>query len=304
MGLIALGILYFVLNPVWAGYVPEVVRELTWGDGPGEVGLIPEAEGQEPQGPGALAVGPQYGIYILDTVNRRIVKLGPDGDFLGAVSLPFPALSLCVDVDGRLYVLDPDRHRIAVYDREGTGSEYSYLTPEPLVGGALPITRILAYRGRVWLGTYRDVYPVRLQPGSAKVARRMEGVPGPSGMVYRVRPGEDGRTAYVEVLKDGVLYLELSVRSEGPLGTVAFLKEDGRGCVYVAAEELKIAEMGLQVRRRVLRYGPEGKLLDQVEVPLGYTYCYGGDVDVDRKGNIYHLWTLREGVRVVRWRLR
>jgi len=298
-----LGILCIFLSPARAEYVPDVLCELPWGDGTDEVGLI-EAEGQEPQGPGALAVGPDYRVYVLDTVNRRIVKLGLDGNFLGFISLPFPALSLCVDEEGRVYVLDPDRSRMAVYGPKGSYSEYTYQVPEPLLEGTLPVTRVLAYRRQVWLSTYRDVYPVQLYPKAAKVAWRLEGIPGSSGRIYRVRPGEDDRTAYIEVSEGGGPVLELSVRSEGPLGTVTFLKEDERGFIYVASEGLRATEMGIEVLRLVLRYSPRGELLDEVEVPVGYTYCYGGDVDVDREGNIYHLWTRREGVQVVRWRLR
>jgi len=288
--------------PVMAGYVPEVVRELDWGRGPGEVGLI-EAEGGEPQGPGAVAVGPGYDIYILDTVNQRVLRLDEDGKLRGSIPLPFPALSLCVDEGGKLYALDPDRRLVAVCGQDGC-KELSYTLPVLLVEGTLPVTRILAYKGQVWLGTYREVYPVQLLPKAAKVARRTEGVPGPSGRFYRVMPGEDERTAYVEASEDGSPVLRLVVRSEEPLGTVEFLKEDEGGDIYIYSEGMRATEAGIEVGRHVLRYGPDGKLLDRIDVPVGYTYCYGGDLDVDRKGNVYQLLTLKEGVRIVRWRLR
>ncbi|HIE03777.1 MAG TPA: hypothetical protein EYP61_03345 [Candidatus Latescibacteria bacterium] len=288
-----------VLLPVMAGYVFEVVRELDWGRGPGEVGLI-EAEGQEPQGPGAVAVGPDYDIYILDTVNRRVLRLDEDGKLRRSIPLPFPALSFCVDEGGKLYALDPDRRLVAVCGQDGC-RELSYTLP---VDGTLPVTRILAYEGQVWLGTYRDVYPVQLLPKAAKLARGTEGIPGPSGRFYRVTPGEDEHTAYVEASEDGSPVLRLVVRSEEPLGTVEFLKEDEGGNMYIYSEGMRITGAGIEVRRHVLRYGPYGELLDRIDIPVGYTYCYGGDLDVDRKGNVYQLLTLKEGVRVVRWRLR
>ncbi len=74
-----------------------------------------------------MAVSPVDGsIFVADTWNRRIQKLGPDltplaewpvpgWESQGIVNKP----SLTVDTSGNVYASDPELYRVLVYDRDG-----------------------------------------------------------------------------------------------------------------------------------------------------------------------------------------
>ncbi len=109
------------------GPVPTVSQgtllvNLPWGEGPGQVGLARPSEGLC-RGPEALRVANDGRLVILDSVNRRLVLLAPDGSFLAnwPVELRDPRF-LAVDAQG-VYVLDPDTDKqLVCLDWGGTVS--------------------------------------------------------------------------------------------------------------------------------------------------------------------------------------
>lgn len=76
--------------------------------------------------PSRLQLGSAGQIYVLDHPRRRIVRLGPDGAFNGALSFdgaPPPETvvpkSFAIDAAGRVYVLDAFGDRVLVLGAEG-----------------------------------------------------------------------------------------------------------------------------------------------------------------------------------------
>ena len=83
---------------------------LPWGSGQGEVGLAQPVEGLT-RGPEALAVAPDGRIAVLDSVNRRVVLLDPQGQWTGSAAVPLAEPRFLAVDDERLYVLDCDNSR-------------------------------------------------------------------------------------------------------------------------------------------------------------------------------------------------
>lgn len=76
--------------------------------------------------PSRLHLGSKGQIYVLDNTRRRIVRLGPDGAFSGALSfdgVPPPETvvpkSFAIDATDRVYVLDAFGGRVLVLNAEG-----------------------------------------------------------------------------------------------------------------------------------------------------------------------------------------
>lgn len=91
---------------------------LPWGDGVGELGLLPPAEERRPEGPCALAVAPDGTLWVLDQVNWRLVHLSPSGDWIGELVAPPGASDLYVGPDGNLFVMSLVNHRVTIIDSE------------------------------------------------------------------------------------------------------------------------------------------------------------------------------------------
>lgn len=88
----------------------NLLVELPWGSGDGEVGLDAPSEGLT-RGPEALAIAPDGRIAVLDSVNHRLVVLDADGAFACAIPVALAAPRFLAASDERLFVLDCDAER-------------------------------------------------------------------------------------------------------------------------------------------------------------------------------------------------
>src|SRR5581483_416708 len=75
------------------------------------------------QRPAGVAVDREGNLYVADSLNHRIQKLGPDGRYLatlgGGVSRMFQEpWGVAVDASGNIYVADTWNHRIQKFDRD------------------------------------------------------------------------------------------------------------------------------------------------------------------------------------------
>lgn len=153
-----------------------------WGSGRGELGRTQPDEAN-PEGPMSLAEGPDGAVVVLDQVNRRLVRFGPDGQERGStpVSLEAPQdLALGRDgstavldrlVDRRVAILGPDGREVGSLPVEGEG------IPEP--GG---VTAVVVDGEDVYLERENGML-VRVGDMQGRAADRGE-VPG--------RPTRDG----------------------------------------------------------------------------------------------------------------
>jgi len=287
--------------------VSEEIAHLPWGSSPEAVGLVPEDEEQEAQGPDAIAVDALGRIYLLDVVNFRVQQYSAEGDLLRNMPLRIAGHALCATDDGMLYVLDPFTNSIAQYDLEGDFvEEYTFELP-PQLSGEFPVTRIMkGPDGQVWLGTYRDVYPVELVPQDVRVGRLRKGIPGAlPGTYYVIERVTRQRARILLQDEEGGERASLFVDSEDPIASLVFLRTDARGHTYLVLETFRPSTDGaISIGKEALKLGRTGATVARFELPIGYTYCYGGDVAVGDDGSLYHLWTQPDGVQIVKWHTR
>ncbi|HLY64702.1 MAG TPA: NHL repeat-containing protein [Chloroflexota bacterium] len=83
--------------------------------------------------PRGLAVGPDGIIYVGDTANDRIMKVGPDGTPLGAFDTKGAKLEqptgIAVDQQGSVYSIEPAASRIQQFAADGTLQAHLFLPP-------------------------------------------------------------------------------------------------------------------------------------------------------------------------------
>ncbi|MDW8361937.1 MAG: hypothetical protein RMK74_06025 [Myxococcales bacterium] len=165
----------------------------TWGAGRGQLGRSADPEAN-PEAPMSMAPLPGGGVLVLDQVNGRLVRYGPDGTPESTVSLAMTApQDLAVAADGTVAVLDrladrqvvllgPDGRRIGTLPVEGPGIDEA--------GG---VTAVFVDGHDVYLE--RENGPVyRIGDTSGRAASEREHLPG--------RPAGDGRTLLLAGLID------------------------------------------------------------------------------------------------------
>jgi hypothetical protein len=95
----------------------EVIAEVEWGSEPSQLGRERPQEAN-PEAPMSLAVTPLGDIMVLDQVNGRIVRYGPDGKVLGTMPVTQQTpQDITVAKDGTVLVLDRLRDKtVAIID--------------------------------------------------------------------------------------------------------------------------------------------------------------------------------------------
>ncbi|MBI5535704.1 MAG: hypothetical protein HY898_23435 [Deltaproteobacteria bacterium] len=94
-------------------------RLLSWGSGPQQLGYQPAGHERLAIGPSAIAVLPAGDALVLDLLNRRVVKVRPEGDLVEVAAAASDAVDLAVDADGSFGVFSAMRSNVWVHNAQG-----------------------------------------------------------------------------------------------------------------------------------------------------------------------------------------
>lgn len=284
----------------------ELVARARWGSGDGELGRSRESHRS---GPAAIAAGPAGELLVLDQVNRRVVRLSPDGRWLTAIPIESEAALDLVAVGERVWVLlyepGPDHgYRLSEHRRDGTRLRGVRLPRDlDLVTGLFAVGEDLYVEERheEQLLVVRGGVPV----GAARSRRaRLLGRPDPSRPGSRLLLGRDGRRAIVHQVFPGRFTSPL-LEIELPLPVVAFeeLLVDARGGLYLG---LFLAAAGpdgdYSEPRRVLVAAARGSAPRAIAIATERAAETSRPLAVAPDGTIHELELAEEGATIRRWR--
>ena len=260
----------------------ELLFELPWAAAP--FYLDSGGEGRPVQGPGAVSLGPQGEIWILDGLDDRVQVLSESGHLLRSIRLPGHCDLLAVGADGRLALWRRHLRAVEVLDSDG-----DHL-------GSLPVS--------LHLGTVRSLaitplgevemenaFGERFMLGGPDAPRglkvvRLDRRHGPAGSLQGcgLRLEEDGRVRLA--LKEDMAGVERGREGDGQRWTELDLGEGLRSVRFASPcmgkdllLELEVADGPGTVRRSVVRIenGQVGARLDLASnwlyVPYGRFSC-------------------------------
>jgi hypothetical protein len=255
----------------------DVIAEVAWGSEPSQLGRERQQEAS-PEAPMSLAVTPLGDIVVLDQVNGRLVRYGPDGKVQGTLPLTQQTpQDITVAKDGSVLVLDRLKDKsVAILDPY-TGELKGEL---PLKGTGIPEPGLIT-------GTFVDgdsVYVerehgtlVRIGDLSGKADTERPELPG--------RPTRDGRTylhARISDARSGRILINFidretaaqrfarEYRLQFELLYITLLDSDRSGVVYLAVVgqvPTGKAEPATVPAMRLYCLDPlEGKVMGQAEL--------------------------------------
>jgi len=99
-------------------FIREIVVDVTWGDGPGQVGIGSDVPIKS--GPNDFTIDNDGNIYVMDTVNKRLNKYSSEGTFLFSINVNGSNLYVDVDSNGeKIYVAGDIFDPVKAFNREG-----------------------------------------------------------------------------------------------------------------------------------------------------------------------------------------
>jgi hypothetical protein len=220
--------------------VGNVFARARWGGGPGDLARSRPDEANA-EAPMSLAQGPNGTVVVLDQLNGRLVRFGPDGQPIGTTPLEMTApQDLAIAEDGTVAVLDrladrnvtvvgPDGEVVGSFPIEGEGIEEGGGTTAVVVDGE----DIYVEREHSALVRIGDVH--------GRAATERNEIPG--------RPSRDGRSYLMAGLieaSEGRFYVNSidresdehrftrEIRVPLALRAIVLLDTDETGTIYVA----------------------------------------------------------------------
>lgn len=281
----------------------EVVLQAGWGSGASQLGKRDEA-GRP--GPMSLTTGPDNSLYLLDQVNRRVLRFDRDGQLLGQVLIQAETTE-DIAVEGTdlwALVYEPGTApglRVERYPASGEGP-----TQVSLDRRIQLVTGLFVDGTEIWVEQEHDVQHLvaargqALAPGEGKVApgRPHRGEPG--ARLGARRAGS--HQAQVVRYSPERASLLLEVTTPLPLVQITALQTDAAGRVYLglqlgveAGPELALT----QVRELMVVVDRERATV--VDLAVGQVTDTFRPVAVSLEGEIYQMQTTEQGVTVRRW---
>lgn len=221
---------------------PEVVINAPWGGKLGQLGRERPEEGN-PEAPMSFTVDSKGRIVVLDQVNNRLVRHGPDGKPLAEVPIELrTAQDVVVAADGTTAVLERYREQsVTLYDESG-----KVIGSLPLAGEGIDkpghVTGVIVDGKDVY--AEREHGPlVKLGDTSGRPAEPREELPG--------RPSRDGKlllSAGIIQAQAGRAYVSAmdrarrenrftrELRMEGQIRAILLLDSDLAGTIYFAMQ--------------------------------------------------------------------
>jgi sugar lactone lactonase YvrE len=209
--------------------------------------------------PSVMAVDGAGDLYVLDTGNHRVQKLGPDGTFKasygrqgqGPGEFYYPSW-LAVDDKGFLYVSDPNNQRIQVLTPDGK----DHKTLKVLEQGSGPV--FLGKGGELVEGSPRMRFLINQDDEKPAALPKLVKVRDPEGKLLREfgEPRDFGD----DLVNNG--------------GNEVIMTVDGAGQVYLV----------FPVQNRIEKYAADGRLIWRADRELPYSMEIKGKGNIDRQG--------------------
>lgn len=287
----------------------ERVVQAEWGSGDGRVGMSTEGEAV---GPNSFGVDDRGRVYVLDQVNRRVVRF-LDGEAERSYPLPDSGFDDVAVRDGRLAVLSRlDGRRVLLFDAE-TGEQVASL---PIAEAVPPIHRLTLVGDEVCVQCSSadsvSLYAIGTLKGDALAASEQARVRhtdpvGADGTLMRAARLDESNVRIGLLDGRGAERRRIHVRSPRRVASIIEVRGDRLGntyLIYALYKEDGGEPNSVRARMVCAKYSPEGELLGRAEMPNdGLPTEPQRKVVVTDGGDVYQMDSEKAGITVMRWTL-
>ncbi len=315
--LLVLGVLLVIKNKAdqmqKQTYVSQVIIDAPWGEELGQFGIYDPPEGGPTVGPSTFSVTPEGDIYILDLMNGRVQKFGPDGRLLFVIPLSRVGMKMDVDQLGNVYIYDTARvpKKIIQYDSKGNLlKEYLILWSDGEIrGGDIYCDN----SGRIFLCYRSDSLKtsVIFQVGTTEIdftpeqqkATLREGFAGSNNVVLnqgRILQTKEGNLClvgfdHVKGEADSTKSIKEFSIYRMNLGQAGFTGVDEEMNIYTCKYDMENDFWAMR------KYNPDGNLVAEFNIEEDNYAHANRALVLDEHGNIYVMSTSEDGLKIIKW---
>jgi hypothetical protein len=295
-----------------------VVRQFAGGNGQNAVGIIEASRDTEIDGPQALTTDENGDVYLLDQLNRRIVRFDPKRAAAEPRILEFPEELRPTDLIVRktdILVWDGAVHALQPQARNDSTSVRGLEEVSTRAADDETVLSAFAQMGSLDPGSATDLLEDNTRSASTRSAtsrsktsrepqsraRQHIATRGGGSVVVDVSPESGGTAARIEVRHEGETsgapLAKLTIKVPDQLGAIEFLEIDHGGRMFVFAENIPASSR--TAGAFVARYSATGALEGVYELPLSNVPLSRRFVTVSGDGDVYFLRTQGNGADVL-----
>ncbi len=274
------GLALVLLPPIGlAGTAPALVANMTAGTGPGQVGVLGDAEDAGKFGPPSFVALPDESLAVLDAVNLRVNVISKGG-FVKAIALDtLRAPRDLAFAAGKLFVWDDGVVQVAQYSTGGG------LVTVPRRSEQQESSSLAARAAR---SAFSDAGLVRKSSGDHRESASAMSVTDFSGRSWNYRVARQREGLALKVWRADGAPTTLALPLGGDAEGAALIAIDTQGNFYVRAEQFDSADGALLADIFVAKFSPVGKLLANFVLPDGEGWVTSGRVfSISPTGRVY-----------------
>jgi hypothetical protein len=291
-----------------AGAADIVVKRFAGGSGENAVGIVDASQDTEIDGPQALTTDEKGDIYLLDQVNRRILRFDPKAPSGEPHLLEFPDQLQPTDLIVRksdIVVWDGAVHTLQAAKNNDSTSFRGLEEVSTRAADDQTVVSAFAQMGSLHPGDATELLDQNTRAAASLKPRprprQYVASRGAGSVVVNVISQGDESAARIEVRRQGepdaVPLARLDIKVRDRLGAVEFLEIDHSGRMFLFAENIPVS--GGNAGAFVARYSPAGVLQGIYDLPLSNVPLSRRFVTVSGDGDVYFLRTQSSGVDVL-----
>ncbi|MDK2973019.1 MAG: hypothetical protein PWP23_2774 [Candidatus Sumerlaeota bacterium] len=267
---------------------PEVVFSSTWGEKSGDIGLINVPE-HEKVGPLSFCIE-DGNVYLLDTVNERILQIDPQGHKTVLAESIVPS-AICPDGEGGVWVrVGNTIQQINAKGEFQTAKSISPSNGKPTIEG-YGVELMKDPEGAVHFRAL-DQSNVSIDEGKSLSGSSEES----ETLHYFVKRLSGTDVRLLGETEDGKVLVSIPIQIDnGYPGAVLFKGFDSSGNLYVEMECVEKENIALEVHS----YTPGGERLRALRLFNAYFSTVYKKTDITPDGSVYQMKTTPDGVEVL-----
>ena len=278
-----------------------VVKSFSAGQGPNSVGLVDASEDTEADVPQAIYSDARGDVYLLDQVNRRILKFDPKGRDPQTRSFELPSQIQPTDlvvVNTQIMVWDGDIHVLRPQGPEDAQTRGLDETPTRGIDDEFAVSAFAQ------MGSQKPQDDAELLgEGTRAIRRPSRGTRTRQAITHQAIASRGQGPIIVDVISERPAVARMEIRKKGEtalfsqlrlevrdrLGAAEFLEIDDQGRMYVLIENIPTASKNA-ASTYVARFSAQGRLESIYDIPvmqsLGLSRRF---VTISPEGDVYFL---------------
>jgi len=303
-------LLFWYLLPAYSDemtFVPEEILQAPWGSEEGEVGLLKGPDIYS--GLASFAVDEDNSlIYILDTINNRVLIYTTDGKLNKIVPISIRGNDISIGDKRNFFVLDAHRGVIDKYNILGN-KVATYKVSDSIKAEGIVFKKSkgvfvkTSEQALVPVIEYREKFEELWVKPEVQKRKKTYGLFIGNSESRFLTEFSSKEIAAIKIFNQETKEIKriLIKKEKHDIAWLYPIGSDKNEDIYIVVNEL-LSDAPIKTERYLKKYDLKGNLLAKAVIPLGRYASVSKTFFVGGSGDVYQLFPYEKGIKIIRWK--